>query len=145
MADEFWKRKSLAEMSRTEWESLCDGCGKCCLHKLQDEDSGAILYTQVACRYLDDDCRCKAYQQRIELVPDCVQLKALSQGLFQWLPQTCAYRLLAEGKPLADWHPLVSGDKTSVHTAGASVQGQVLSEEFVHPDDIEQQVIHWVS
>ena len=144
MTEPFWETKSLEQMSRTEWEQLCDGCGKCCLHKFEDEDSGNILYTQVACRYLDNHCQCSAYAQRKSLVPDCVDLYALNRDLFRWLPQSCAYRLLAEGEALPSWHPLVSGDKNSVHAAGMSVQGRVVSEAHVHPDDIEEQVVHWV-
>lgn len=142
--ERFWEQKTLAEMSREEWESLCDGCAKCCLHKLEDEDSGEVFYTKVVCRYMDDNCRCTEYQRRNELVPNCVWLQPGDVEHFHWLPMTCAYRLVSEGKPLEDWHPLVSGDRDSVHQAGISIQGRALSEEYVHPDGFDEHVINWV-
>jgi uncharacterized cysteine cluster protein YcgN (CxxCxxCC family) len=142
--DRFWERKTLSEMNKEEWESLCDGCAKCCLHKLEDEDSGEVYYTKVVCRYMDDNCRCTEYQRRNELVPNCVWLRPEDVEVFHWLPSTCAYRLLAEGKPLHDWHPLISGSSDSVHKAGISVQGRTLNEEYVHPDGMEEHIIHWV-
>ncbi|MGK0500882.1 MAG: putative cysteine cluster protein YcgN (CxxCxxCC family) [Oceanicoccus sp.] len=140
----FWEHKSLAEMSREEWESLCDGCAKCCLHKLEDEDSGEVFYTKVVCRYMDDNCRCTEYQQRNILVPACVWLRPEDVAEFHWLPSTCAYRLVAEGQPLPSWHPLISGSDQSVHQAGVSIQGRALNEEYVHPDGFEEHIIHWV-
>ena len=144
VADRFWETKSLAEMSRTEWESLCDGCAKCCLHKLEDEDSEQVYYTKVVCRYMDDDCRCSEYQDRNQLVPNCVWLTPDDVEDFHWLPATCAYRLIHEGKSLYNWHPLISGDPKTVHQAGISIKGRALSEEYVHPDGMEEHIIHWV-
>ncbi len=141
----FWQAKNLNEMSQPEWEALCDGCAKCCLIKLEDEDSGEVFYTKVVCQLLDTEfCRCTQYQQRHELVPSCVWMKPELVDEFKWLPVTCAYRLIAEGKPLSPWHPLVSGDDNSVHDAGISVKGRVLSEQYVHPDGLEEHIIHWV-
>jgi uncharacterized protein len=129
MAEEFWKRKSLAELDRQEWESLCDGCALCCMHKLEDEDSGEVYYTNLACRLLDTDtCRCTDYARRARLVSDCLTLSANSSGAFEWLPDSCAYRLLSRGEDLPAWHPLVTGDPDSVHAAGISVRGKVVSE-----------------
>ena len=131
MSDEpFWKQKRLTEMTKREWESLCDGCGKCCLHKLEDIDDGEITYTNVACRLLDlKTCRCTNYAKRSRIVPDCVELTAANIKTLHWMPSTCAYRLLAEGKDLPWWHPLVSGDPETVHRAGISVLGRVIPEE----------------
>lgn len=140
----FWETKALNEMTGEEWESLCDGCAKCCLHKLEDEDTGDIYYTKVVCRYMDEQCRCTEYQRRNELVPNCVWLKPEDVEEFHWLPSTCAYRLVAENKPLPDWHPLISGNAQSVHRAGVSIKGRALSEEYVHPDGMEEHIIHWV-
>lgn len=126
----FWETKSLSQMTKAEWESLCDGCGKCCLSKLIDDDTDAIIYTSVACRLFDaDTCRCSDYANRQQKVSDCVQLTPDNVGEIPWLPKTCAYRLLAEGKPLYDWHPLISGDPMSVHDAGVSVLGRVTANE----------------
>lgn len=133
----FWKRKRLEEMSPAEWESLCDGCGRCCVHRLQDTDTGAVAATRVACRLLDTDhCRCTRYAERTRHVPECTVLTPARARRFRWLPDTCAYRCLAEGRDLAWWHPLVSGDPQSVHRAGISVRGQVISERDVHPEDL---------
>lgn len=124
-------------MSRDEWESLCDGCGRCCLHKLEDIDSGKLFYTSVVCHLFDDQhCRCTRYKQRTRLVPDCLVLRPDNLDQINFLPETCAYRLLNEGQDLPAWHPLVSGDPESVHRAGISVRGKVISEVYVHPDDL---------
>jgi uncharacterized cysteine cluster protein YcgN (CxxCxxCC family) len=146
MADEvFWRRKTLQEMTTGEWEALCDGCGKCCLHKLEDEDNGDVYYTRVACRYLDHDaCHCTVYPQRQALVPNCVVLTPNTVSSTYWLPETCAYRLINEGIPLFDWHPLVSGNPDSVHEMGMSVAGKVLDETLVPEEDYEEHIIRWV-
>ncbi|WP_226644968.1 YcgN family cysteine cluster protein [Microbulbifer variabilis] len=141
----FWRRKTLEQMTESEWEALCDGCGRCCLHSLEDEETGELYSTNVACRLLDtDSCRCSQYERRKELVPGCVQLRVQDIDQYTWLPATCAYRRLAEGQPLPEWHPLVSGDTQSVHKAGMSVRGSVISEELVHPDDMEEHIVTWV-
>jgi uncharacterized cysteine cluster protein YcgN (CxxCxxCC family) len=144
-AQVFWHTKKLHEMSASEWESLCDGCGKCCLHKLEDEDTGDVYYTRIACRFLDhSECRCQEYSQRQALVPDCVVLTPATVGDTFWLPETCAYRLIDAGLPLFDWHPLVSGDPQSVHQAGMSVAGKVLAEGSVAEEDYEDYILRWV-
>jgi uncharacterized cysteine cluster protein YcgN (CxxCxxCC family) len=141
----FWERKALAEMTTEEWESLCDGCGRCCLKKLEDPDTREIAYTDVACRMLDRErCRCTRYTARTELVPDCVRLDAANLDALRWLPTTCAYRRLAEGRGLEWWHPLVSGDPRTVERAGISVRGRVLSEDSLAPTEIPTRVIRWV-
>ncbi|MFL0801657.1 MAG: YcgN family cysteine cluster protein [Agarilytica sp.] len=141
----FWQTKALTEMSRDEWESLCDGCAKCCLHKLEDEDTGEVYYTDVVCRYMDEEtCSCTDYQNRSTLVPNCITLTPENVFEHDWLPQTCAYRLLAEGKSLYDWHPLVSGSSESVHDASMSVRYRGICEDRVQPDELEDRIIYWV-
>ena len=126
----FWKTKTLAQMSDAEWESLCDGCGRCCLVKLEDEDTGGIHYTDVRCRLLDPvTCRCTDYPNRSQKVPDCVRLTPAILPELQWLPPTCAYRLVDEGRDLPWWHPLVSGNPDSVVRAGISVSGRTFASE----------------
>ena len=139
----FWQIKTLAEMTDAEWESLCDGCGKCCLHKLEDEESGTVHYTNVACRLMDlKSCRCTRYTERTRLVPECLDLRQRDLAEFHWLPSTCAYRLLAEGDGLPAWHPLVSGKKTSVIDAGVSIRSFAIAE--AQTVDLEDHVIEWL-
>ena len=141
----FWETTPLGEMSVSQWESLCDGCARCCLHKLEDEDSEEVFYTRVRCRYLEEStCRCSDYANRSLLMSNCVHLDVAALADYDWLPVTCAYRLLAAGEPLPDWHPLVSGDPESVHLAGISIRGQSISDEYVHPDGFEEHIVHWV-
>lgn len=141
----FWRRKALAEMTPDEWESLCDGCGRCCLNKLEDEDTGRVYYTDVGCRLLDGaTCRCKDYEHRSELVEDCVRLSPDNVAGLRWLPPTCAYRLVARGRDLYWWHPLVSGDPETVHAAGISVRGRVaISEENISVEQYEERIVSW--
>ena len=132
----FWRTKSLEDMTGPEWESLCDGCGRCCLIKLEDEDTGEVHYTDVSCALLNaDTCRCRNYPGRQEQVPDCLRLTPQVVRTIAWLPVTCGYRLVAEGRDLPAWHPLVSGTPESVHAAGISVQGQVAGTEDDFTDD----------
>lgn len=129
MNDQFWKRKSLSEMTADEWESLCDGCGLCCMLKVQDEDSGDVFYTDVACRLFDiDTCRCTDYANRVKKVADCLVLTPDEKDAYEWLPDSCAYRRLANGQALPGWHPLLTGRPESVHEAGISMRGKAISE-----------------
>jgi uncharacterized cysteine cluster protein YcgN (CxxCxxCC family) len=138
----FWRTKTLAEMTRAEWESLCDGCGRCCLHKLRDDDSGALSFTNVACRLLDlETSRCSDYARRRIKIPDCVQLTPKKLKAVDWLPPSCAYRLIDEGKDLYPWHPLISGRAESVAEAGISVAGRSLSERDAGP--LEHHIVEW--
>lgn len=139
----FWEKVRMTDMSRDEWEALCDGCGKCCLNKLEDEETGAVALTRVACRLLDDaTCRCTQYEIRHQFVPECIVLKPgnIEQNLY-WMPETCAYKLLWNGQPLFDWHPLISGNADSVHAAGVSVQGMTVPEFEIDEDDWEDHLI----
>ncbi|PWL17053.1 YcgN family cysteine cluster protein [Falsochrobactrum shanghaiense] len=139
----FWRTKSLEELSRNEWESLCDGCGQCCMHKLQDDDTDEIYWTSVACTLLDSEsCQCSNYPDRRKWVPDCVLLTPEIIYEVSWLPQTCAYRLVAEGSDLYWWHPLVSGSSDTVHEAGISVRGKVAA--FDHELESEEDYLHYM-
>ena len=140
----FWKTKTLVEMTEAEWESVCDGCGRCCLHKLRDEDTEELAFTNVACHLLDGTtCRCSHYEHRREKVPDCVSLSPATLPGIDWLPPTCGYRRLAEGRGLAWWHPLVSGDPETVHRAGVSVRGRSISER--RAGALEDHIVDWPS
>ena len=141
----FWKTKTLGQMTQAEWESLCDGCGRCCLNKLMEEGSDRTFYTDVGCRLLDgDSCRCKDYAHRSAKVKDCVTLTSRNINRISWLPPTCAYKLVAAGKDLPWWHPLISGDPETVHAAGISVRGKVSDSEANVPDDkLEDHIVSW--
>ena len=139
----YWERIPLAKMTPEEWEALCDGCGKCCLNKLEDADTGEVFFTRIACRLFDDaTCRCANYEVRKSIVPECVVLKPETlDEIAYWMPKSCAYRRLNEGRGLADWHPLISGDPDSVHRAGISIKGRTIGEFEVHEDDWEDYII----
>jgi uncharacterized protein len=146
----FWKTKTLEQMSEEEWESLCDGCGKCCLNKVEDEEDGSFHYTNIACFMLDlSTCRCKDYANRMEHVPTCVKIDPQGARTYRWLPYTCAYRQLAEGRSLEPWHPLLSGDPNSVHEAGISVKGRITWTDDVKdpntmkPGKLMRHIISW--
>ena len=140
----FWKTKSLDEMTAEEWETLCDGCGKCCLHKIEDIESGKVYFTNVACRLLDlQSCRCRDYESRSDQVKDCFPLTVELIKKANWLPKSCAYRRLAEGRELAWWHPLVSGNPNTVRQMGISVCGKAVSELDVDLEDLEDMVVDW--
>ncbi len=142
---DWWHEKSLAELSSTQWEALCDGCAKCCLHKLEDEVSGEVFYTKVSCRLLHKkSCRCTDYANRLKLVEDCIDLRAADWKHLDWLPSTCAYRLRAQDQQLPHWHPLMSGTRDSVHREGVSIRGRTISDEYVHPDGYDEHIVHWV-
>ena len=138
----FWETKKLNEMNSDEWEQLCDGCGRCCLNKLEDQETGEIHFTNVACRLLDlDSCRCSSYLDRRRFVPDCRKLTPKNLGGFPWLPSTCAYRLLAEGKTLFWWHHLLSNSTETVHKAGISIRGRSVSERNI--ESLEDHLASW--
>lgn len=139
---EFWIKKPLSQLNQSEWEALCDSCAKCCLQRLEDEDSGEVYITNIVCRYLnEDDCSCSDYENRSINVPDCVSVTLELLKNPYWLPSTCAYRLLAEGKELPDWHPLISGTQESVVSSGNSIQGRVVCE--TEADNPEYHLVEW--
>jgi uncharacterized cysteine cluster protein YcgN (CxxCxxCC family) len=140
----FWETKTLEQLTTEEWESLCDGCGRCCLQKIQTEHEHLVRYTRVACRLLDvESCQCTNYWRRKTLVPECIALDATNIKEFDWLPESCAYVRVKEKRGLAWWHPLVSGNPDTVHEAGISMQGKAVSESYVHPDDFPSLVIEF--
>jgi uncharacterized cysteine cluster protein YcgN (CxxCxxCC family) len=140
----FWETKKLTEMSTEEWESLCDNCGKCCLHKLEDEQTGKIVFTNVACKLLNlKTCRCSNYNKRTQLVPECLDLKQLDFTKYDWLPSTCAYRLLNDNQTLPTWHPLISGSPHSVKRAGISISSYAIEKELA--TNLEDHIIKWLN
>ena len=145
MSEPFWRTKRLDEMNAAEWESLCDGCGRCCLNKLEDWDTGAIHWTSIGCRLLDGEtCRCTDYPNRQAQVPDCIQLTPATVRSLSWLPPTCGYRMVEEGRDLYWWHPLVSGDPESVHAAGISVRDRVAGpEEDYTVAELLSRIVDW--
>jgi len=142
MSDRFWEIKKLEQMTDQEWESLCDGCARCCLLKLEDEDTGALFFTNVSCHLLDiENCNCKDYPNRKLLVPECLQVRRMPISEYQWLPKTCAYRLVSQGQPLPEWHPLISGDQQSVQQVGVTVESFAVSEDYIHPQQLQDHII----
>lgn len=140
----FWEEKELEELTPKEWEALCDGCAKCCLCKIQDEATWEIHYTNVSCKLLNiETCRCLCYEKRKQLVPGCAVLNPQNVRKFPWLPETCAYRRLAQGKDLYKWHHLISGDPDLVHRLGFSVKNKVVSENRIHPDQLPEHIVDW--
>ena len=144
-AKPFWVTKKLTEMNEEEWESLCDGCAQCCQLKFKVEDSQKYVMTPVVCKLLDlDTCRCTSYKKRHQLVPDCVEISPQNIDSLYWLPDTCAYRLIAEGKELYDWHPLIARNSDKMRKLGISVANRALSERDINPDDLATQIVKWV-
>jgi len=138
----FWESKKLEEMNREEWESLCDGCGRCCLHKLQNDFTDEIYYTQIVCKLLDQEtCRCTRYDERSVLIPTCVTMKPEDARNLDWMPNTCAYRLLANGKALPFWHPLITGSREAMIDEGITVTGKVIPEDEVPEEDWQDYII----
>ncbi len=142
MMKPFWEDRRLDQLTPAQWEALCDGCGRCCLQKLKHPTTAKVDYTSVACRLLDlETCRCTAYPERRRLVRECLELKPARIPGMSWLPKTCAYRLIAQGKPLPEWHPLISGDPQSIHRAGISVRHKAVSETEIDPDQLERYIL----
>jgi uncharacterized cysteine cluster protein YcgN (CxxCxxCC family) len=142
--DKFWLTTPLDQMTKDQWESLCDGCGKCCVIKLEDVDDNTIHYTDIGCKQLDNTtCRCKDYANRKAIVPDCVILTPDKLETLPWMPSTCAYRLIYEGRPLPDWHHLITGDPVSIHQAGKSVTGKIFLEGDIAEDDYPDHIKDW--
>ena len=144
-AKPFWEAKSLDAMTDAEWESLCDGCGQCCLHKLVNDETADVFYTRAACQLLDDETgRCKRYATRLEEVEDCLDVRRMSDTELAWMPRSCAYRRLAEGKSLPQWHPLITGDPQSTANTHMAVAGRTISETAADLDQLEAEIIEWV-
>ncbi|MEE9352028.1 MAG: YcgN family cysteine cluster protein [Thiotrichaceae bacterium] len=144
MTDAWWDKKRLGELSQDEWEQLCDHCGKCCLLKLEDEDSGDVYYTDVACKLMNaSDCTCSQYSEREKLVPDCLKLTKENLEQISWMPLSCAYRRIMEGRGLPGWHHLVCGDKEEIHRQGCSVVGKFIYEGDVNDENIEERIVEW--
>jgi uncharacterized protein len=142
--NKFWEYKTLSKMSDKEWESLCDGCGKCCLNKLIDDETEDLHFTNVACHLLHTKtCQCRKYDQRFKLVKDCVKVSLDDIEQFHWLPASCAYRCLAEGRSIPEWHPLITGSKSAMHKGGFSVRGKIISETAVDPEKLEDYIAIW--
>jgi uncharacterized cysteine cluster protein YcgN (CxxCxxCC family) len=145
MITPFWE-KPLPSLSPQEWEQLCDGCGRCCLKQLQDEDSGEVVATRVVCQFHDQETGfCGCYESRTQKVPECLDVAQMDIAAATWMPKTCAYRLRHEGKPLLQWHPLISGSRDAMNEAGITLGGRAVSEEFVHPDGYEEHIVRWVN
>jgi uncharacterized cysteine cluster protein YcgN (CxxCxxCC family) len=144
---DFWKEKTFKEMSESEWESLCDGCGKCCLSKfIENEDTKELFYTNIACKLLDAATgQCSKYNDRFKYVSDCQKVDRDSVSKYYWLPTNCAYRLLSEGKPLPSWHHLLTGSRDKMHELGLSVRNKIISEELVHPADAKDYIVLWAA
>jgi len=141
----FWERKTLEELTDTEWESLCDGCGQCCLHKLVNEESTDVFYTRVACALLNTEtARCSHYPERFSKVKDCLDVRGMTVSELAWMPKTCAYRLVHERQPLPCWHPLVTGDAASTAATGITVSGWAVSEKNVDMNNLEAEIIEWI-
>jgi len=142
--ENFWEKKTLSQMSSSEWESLCDGCGKCCLNKIIDDETEELHFTNVACHLLHSKtCQCKKYEKRFKLVPECVKVSLDDIDQFHWLPASCAYRLLVEEKQLPEWHPLLTGSKSAMHTGGHSIRGKIVSETQIDPENLEDYIAIW--